>query len=46
LFHSDRGTQYTSDEFQQLLDSINFSQSLSNTACPYDNAVVESKKRK
>ena len=42
LFHSDRGTQYTSDEFRQLLDSINFSQSLSNTACPYDNAVVES----
>ena len=42
LFHSDRGTQYTSDEFRHLLDNINFSQSLSNTACPYDNAVAES----
>ncbi|MBQ7562157.1 MAG: integrase core domain-containing protein, partial [Synergistaceae bacterium] len=27
---------------RQLLDSINFLQSLSNTACPYDNAVAES----
>ena len=41
IFHSDRGTQYTSKEFRQLIDEIGFCQSLSAPGCPYDNAVVE-----
>ena len=42
IFHSDRGSQYTSNLFRQLLDEIDFRQSLSAPGCPYDNAVVES----
>ena len=42
IFHSDRGSQYTSKLFRQLLDEIGFRQSLSAPGCPYDNAVVES----
>ena len=41
IFHSDRGTQYTSKEFRQLIDRIGFRQSFSAPGCPYDNAVVE-----
>lgn len=42
LFHSDRGTQYTSKIFRKLLDKLNFTQSFSAKAHPYDNAVAES----
>ena len=42
IFHSDRGTQYTSKAFRQLIDELGFRQSLSAPGCPYDNAVVES----
>ncbi|MBQ8692816.1 MAG: transposase family protein, partial [Synergistaceae bacterium] len=42
IFHSDRGSQYTSNLFRRLLDEIDFRQSLSAPGCPYDNAVVES----
>lgn len=42
LFHSDRGVQYTSKAFRQLLDRLNFTQSFSAKAHPYDNAVAES----
>ena len=41
IFHSDRGSQYTSKVFRQLIDELGFRQSLSAPGCPYDNAVVE-----
>lgn len=41
LFHSDRGTQYTSMQFRAFLDKNNFVQSFSNKSNPWDNAVVE-----
>ena len=42
IFHSDRGTQYTSQSFQQLLLSCHAEQSFSRTGRPHDNAVAES----
>lgn len=42
MFHSDRGTQYTSKEFRKVLDKTNFVQSFSAKGHPYDNAVIES----
>ena len=42
MFHSDRGSQYTSTAFRKLLNRLNVVQSFSNKGCPYDNAVVES----
>ena len=42
IFHSDRGANYTSYEYQQLLKSLSIKPSFSNTGNPYDNAVVES----
>lgn len=42
LFHSDRGVQYTSRDFRKKLDQLNFIQSFSAKAHPYDNAVAES----
>lgn len=42
IFHSDRGTQYTSNEFLELQKSLGITPSFSNTGNPYDNAVVES----
>lgn len=42
LFHSDRGSQYTSREFRKLMDSLDVVQSFSAKAHPYDNAVIES----
>ncbi|HWS42415.1 MAG TPA: IS3 family transposase, partial [Pseudoflavonifractor sp.] len=41
LFHSDRGTQYTSRTFVQLLQECGAKQSFSNTGRPCDNAVAE-----
>ncbi len=41
-FHSDRGSQYTSHEFQQLLQHYGVRASMSGTGNCYDNAVVES----
>jgi transposase InsO family protein len=41
MFHSDRGTQYTSLAFRQLLDSLNIVQSFSKKGYPFDNAVCE-----
>lgn len=40
-FHSDRGGQYISDTFQELLQRYGVAQSFSNTGRPYDNAVAE-----
>lgn len=42
LFHSDRGSQYTSHEFQRLLQFYHVKASMSGTGNCYDNAVVES----
>lgn len=40
-FHSDRGAQYTSHRFQQLLRERSVVQSFSNSGKPHDNAVAE-----
>ena len=40
-FHSDRGGQYMSDTFMELLRSCGVKQSFSNSGRPYDNAVAE-----
>ena len=42
IFHSDRGAQYTSHGFQQLLHEHNTEQSFSQPGKPHDNAVAES----
>ena len=42
IFHSDRGTQYTSKEFTDLLTDNNMIQSLSRPRQCWDNAVAES----
>ncbi len=42
IFHSDRGTQYTSAEFTDLLDQHEMIQSLSRPRQCWDNAVAES----
>lgn len=41
-FHSDRGPQYTSFKYKELLKSLEIKRSFSQTARPRDNAVVES----
>lgn len=41
LHHSDRGCQYTSDDYQQMLRTMNVTCSMSRTGCCYDNAVME-----
>lgn len=41
LHHSDRGCQYTSDEYQKTLRTMNITCSMSRTGCCYDNAVME-----
>jgi putative transposase len=42
IFHSDRGTQYTSTEFAAKLAGLHLRQSLGRTGCCYDNALAES----
>ena len=42
IHHSDRGVQYASSSFRQLLDSCQVSASMSRKACCYDNAAMES----
>jgi len=42
IFHSDRGSQYASDDFKELLNNNNFIQSMSRRGNPYDNAITES----
>jgi len=42
LFHSDRGTQYASYAFRNLLDRYGFVQSMSSKGHCYDNAQMES----
>lgn len=42
IFHSDRGTQYTSREFDRYCQDNNIRRSLGKTGICYDNAVAES----
>jgi len=42
IFHSDRGSQYTSEAFRTLLDQHDIRQSLSRPGQCWDNAVAES----
>ena len=42
IFHSDRGSQYCSNRFKNLLMRSNCLQSMSATGCCYDNAITES----
>lgn len=41
LHHSDRGCQYTSEEYQQTLTTLGIQCSMSRTGCCYDNAAME-----
>ena len=42
MHHSDRGPQYSSDDFRELLDTHGIECSMSGTGSCYDNAPVES----
>lgn len=42
IFHSDRGSQYTSNDFEQLLEKSEIKHSYSKKGYPYDNASMES----
>ncbi len=42
VFHSDRGTQYSSASYRRMLEENGIRQSMSRSGCPYDNACSES----
>lgn len=42
IFHSDRGSNYTSDEFAAALSNVGIRQSVGRTGICYDNALAES----
>lgn len=42
IFHSDLGSQYTSNDLKELCKEFNIVQSFSKKGCPYDNACIES----
>lgn len=42
ILHTDLGSQYTSQEFQNLLAERKIKASFSRKGCPYDNACIES----
>lgn len=42
IFHSDRGSQYTSDEFRNVCKSLGVIQSMGRTGVCFDNAAAES----
>ena len=42
IFHSDRGSQYTSNDFENLLAELELKHSYSKKGYPYDNASMES----
>ena len=42
IFHSDLGTQYTSEAYADQLKKYNMTASFSRKGCPYDNACIES----
>nr|WP_264688018.1 DDE-type integrase/transposase/recombinase [Wolbachia endosymbiont (group A) of Sympetrum striolatum] len=41
LLHSDQGSQYTSQNYQFLLNTKNIISSMSHKVCCYDNSVAE-----
>ena len=42
IFHSDLGSQYTSEDFSACVKSYGMEHSFSRKGCPYDNACIES----
>lgn len=42
IFHSDRGSQYTSNNYEELLEKLKIKHSYSKKGYPYDNASMES----
>ena len=42
IYHSDRGSQYTSNDFENLLENLEIKHSYSKKGFPYDNASMES----
>lgn len=42
IFHSDRGSQYTSNNYEHLLEKMGIKHSYSKKGYPYDNASMES----
>lgn len=42
IFHSDRGSQYTSNDYENLLNTLKIKHSYSKKGYPYDNASMES----
>ena len=42
IFHSDRGSQYTSNDYEKLLSDLKLKHSYSKKGYPYDNASMES----
>ena len=42
IFHSDRGSQYTSNNYETLLEQLGIKHSYSKKGYPYDNASMES----
>lgn len=42
VFHSDRGTQYSSASYRRMLEENGIRQSMSRSGCPCDNACSES----
>ncbi len=42
IFHSDRGSQYTSNDYENLLATLTIKHSYSKKGYPYDNASMES----
>src|SRR5699024_4138475 len=42
LFHSELGTQYTSEEFANTIKKFNMTHSFRHKGSPYDNACIES----
>ncbi len=42
IFHTDRSSQYTSNDYEELLQKLNIKHSYSKKGYPYDNASMES----
>jgi integrase family protein len=42
IFHSDLGSQYTSNDLKEICKEFNIMQSFSKKGYPYDNACIES----
>lgn len=41
IFHTDRGSEFTSKAIDEIIETFNITRSLSKKGCPYDNAVAE-----